>query len=160
VTEAPTHFELRPNPDLPPIASRPRAISTLSSPTDMPKQARAARKPAPPKTRKTHKPPPAPPPASPPTPPASPIDQTTQPQRVTTPVLARVHSKLVDAWHVDNRNPMWYIFDRSYPPRQFKRGTVYSHAQELPTYGPKPWADLTESDEDGKLAPYAPPACT
>lgn len=67
-----------------------------------------------------------------------------------------VHEHLVNAWKIYPGHQMCYIFDAVTPGRQWKRGTVYSSADPWAEYGPPPWPDLTETDEDNTLQPYFP----
>lgn len=75
---------------------------------------------------------------------------------VTGPVMELVHKQLLNAWEINRGNPMCYIFDAVSPCRQWKRGTLYSDSNPWAEYGPSPWPDLTETDEDNKLQPYFP----
>jgi hypothetical protein len=82
---------------------------------------------------------------------------TTDPTKVTRPVIDLVDENLSLAWRIDPGNPMCFIFDAVLPGRQFKRGMEWDPNVELPGYGPPPWPDLTESDgSDPGLMPYAP----
>lgn len=68
-----------------------------------------------------------------------------------------VHPSLTNAWRVNSKNEMCWIFDETHPPRQFNRNVLYSPEAEPPIYGPgPPWSYLTETDEENKLAQYAP----
>lgn len=67
-----------------------------------------------------------------------------------------VHSALTNAWAIFPENPMHFIFDYTYSARQFNRNELFLEHGPLPSYGPAPYEDLTESDEDGDLAPYIP----
>lgn len=72
--------------------------------------------------------------------------------------MSMVHPALRDpeAWRVENGNPMCFIFDQTYPPRQFKRGTYFNENEDLPIYTATSGGDITETDEEGDLAPFAP----
>lgn len=82
----------------------------------------------------------------------------TDPTKVKKPYMDLVHPNLREAWKIHRKNPMCFIFDFVYPARQFERGTKYTENGPTPTYGPPPYDDLTEVDEDGDLAEYAPPS--
>jgi len=84
------------------------------------------------------------------------VERTTNPKRVERPDRNLVHQTLRGAWRVHKKNPMCFIFDFVYTARQFERGTKYAEDGPPPTYGHPPYDELTEVDEDGDLAEYAP----
>jgi hypothetical protein len=85
-----------------------------------------------------------------------PENQQTDPTLVQHPIDRFVHKKLRYGWKVHPQHQMCYIFDFVTPARQWKRGTKYTDANPFAFYGPAPWPDLTETDDDGVLQPYYP----
>ena len=88
---------------------------------------------------------------------SSPTDKT-DPCQVLGPVISMVHLALQDvqAWRVEKGNPMHFIFNQTYPPRQFKHSTYFNKNDNLPIYTATSGGDITETDEGGNLAPFAP----
>lgn len=82
--------------------------------------------------------------------------ETTDPGDVTKPVMALVHKNLKKAWRVDQKNQMCWIFDSVSPARQWKRGCLKTAEEEFVEYGPSPWPELTETDDDNILQAYFP----
>jgi hypothetical protein len=78
------------------------------------------------------------------------------PSKVTKPVVTQIHQNLINAWKIHEGNQMCYLFDAVVPVRQWKRGTVYTEEEPWAEYGPAPWHDLTETDEENTLQPYYP----
>lgn len=85
----------------------------------------------------------------------SPLNET-DPTLVDQPVIDLVHKNLTNAWRLHPQHQMCYIFDFVTPARQWKRGTRYTEDDPRATYGPAPWPDLTETDENGGLQSYYP----
>lgn len=82
---------------------------------------------------------------------------TTDPEKVTEPVLDLVHRNLKNAWRINKNHSMCFIFDAVNPARQFKRGMLYNERSDFPDYGPEPWDDLTETDTKAPgWMPYKP----
>jgi len=87
--------------------------------------------------------------------PPPPISDAAETHLVETPVMELVHPALANAWKIDNTKEICWIFDVTHPPRQFKRGVVYT-GQEFPAKKP-PYGDLTETDDPKNgLLPFAP----
>ena len=86
----------------------------------------------------------------------------TDPKKVHHPVMASIHSALVDAYKVNQNLPMCFIFDYVSPARLFKRGTTYNRATPFVQWTPKELAEATETDEANKksgnatLMPFDP----
>lgn len=76
---------------------------------------------------------------------------------VTKPVSSMVHSRMRSGWRIDNRNPMWLIFDVVSPVRTFKTSMPYDEDADFPEFDPEALEEITEIDQPSKpLMPYDP----
>lgn len=87
---------------------------------------------------------------------SDPSVDSTDPTIAVEPAEGFIHKSLVNGWKIYPQHQMCYIFDAVTPGRQWKRGTKYTDASPWAEYGPAPWPDLTESDDEGILKPYYP----
>ena len=55
-----------------------------------------------------------------------------------------IHPALCNSWKVHQKNPMCFLFDYTYPARQFKCNKLFSEMANFPQYGKPPFNDLTE----------------
>ena len=78
------------------------------------------------------------------------------------PTLSLVHPALVDAWMINRRNPMFFVFDTVLPCTEYKEGTVYNEAAWDPfaDYDPGPMEHreciVTPHMSGHYLKPYKP----
>ena len=85
----------------------------------------------------------------------SPLADTKNPSRIKEPIAEHVHKALKDAWAINNKGMMCFIFDVSYPPRQFKKDSAYD-ATRLPLeqFKRNEYEDMTESDPESNREVY------
>lgn len=68
---------------------------------------------------------------------------TTNHRIVTHPVESLVHQALRDAWMINSRLPMAYIFDSVCPARRWRRGMLFDEQADFPEYDPDYPKELT-----------------
>jgi len=73
-------------------------------------------------------------------------------------VDSHIHDAMSGAWMIYEDSQMYTLFDALSPVRLYKRGTVFNvdDIESYPSYGSRNVADITESDSEGLLQPYAP----
>jgi len=87
---------------------------------------------------------------------ADPPSGETDPAKVNQPISAAIHPNLKNAWRVNKALPMCFIFDSVSPAHRFKRGIPFNEDGEFPEYTKEDSSNVTETDDDPPLMPYAP----
>ena len=85
-----------------------------------------------------------------------PSPEEVKPANVNGPIRALIHRNLANAWSINKKLQMCYIFDSVSPARHFKRGMPFSAKADFPILEGDELGNVTDTDVDPPgLMPYA-----